>query len=80
VDLRRAIQAVGAARKILRTGPDLVGVAGFEPTAPRSQSECATKLRHTPSVVSLGGALGAGTPDTGLPVRPGGSGVGRIVR
>ncbi len=28
---------------------DLVGVAGFEPTAPRSQSECATKLRHTPS-------------------------------
>jgi site-specific DNA recombinase len=28
--------------------PCLVGVAGFEPTAPRSQSECATKLRHTP--------------------------------
>ncbi len=27
---------------------DLVGVAGFEPTAPRSQSECATTLRHTP--------------------------------
>ena len=27
---------------------ELVGVAGFEPTAPRSQSECATKLRHTP--------------------------------
>ena len=25
-----------------------VGVAGLEPTAPRSQSECATKLRHTP--------------------------------
>jgi hypothetical protein len=23
-------------------------VAGFEPTAPRSQSGCATKLRHTP--------------------------------
>ena len=36
------------------TRPDLVGVAGFEPTAPRSQSECATKLRHTPSRVSLG--------------------------
>jgi hypothetical protein len=28
--------------------PRSVGVAGFEPTAPRSQSECATKLRHTP--------------------------------
>jgi hypothetical protein len=27
----------------------LVGVTGFEPVAPRSQSECATKLRHTPS-------------------------------
>src|SRR3954451_895687 len=26
----------------------LVGVAGFEPTDPRSQSGCATKLRHTP--------------------------------
>jgi hypothetical protein len=28
-----------------------VGVAGFEPTAPRSQSECATKLRHTPWLI-----------------------------
>ena len=26
----------------------LVGVTGFEPAAPRSQSECATKLRYTP--------------------------------
>ena len=34
--------------KIDSTTTDLVGVAGFEPTAPRSQSECATKLRHTP--------------------------------
>ena len=25
-----------------------VGIAGFEPTTPRSQSECATKLRHIP--------------------------------
>ena len=30
-------------------GRRLVGVAGFEPTAPRSQSGCATKLRHTPA-------------------------------
>ena len=29
----------------------VVGVAGFEPTAPRSQSECATKLRYTPVCV-----------------------------
>ena len=35
-------------RKIVDHACDLVGVAGFEPTAPRSQSECATKLRHTP--------------------------------
>ena len=35
-------------RKITDTASHLVGVAGFEPTAPRSQSECATKLRHTP--------------------------------
>jgi hypothetical protein len=34
--------------EIAGTPSDLVGVAGFEPTAPRSQSECATKLRHTP--------------------------------
>ena len=27
----------------------MVGIAGFEPTTPRSQSECATKLRHIPS-------------------------------
>ena len=38
------------ASKITQAGRDLVGVAGFEPTAPRSQSECATKLRYTPSV------------------------------
>ena len=25
-----------------------VGVIGFEPTAPRSQSECSTKLSYTP--------------------------------
>ena len=34
--------------KISSYRSDRVGVAGFEPTAPRSQSECATKLRHTP--------------------------------
>ena len=26
----------------------MVGVAGFEPAAPCSQSRCATRLRHTP--------------------------------
>ena len=35
--------------KIADIRSDLVGVTGFEPVAPRSQSECATKLRHTPS-------------------------------
>ena len=35
--------------KIADSRSDLVGVTGFEPVAPRSQSECATKLRHTPS-------------------------------
>ncbi len=32
----------------------VVGVAGFEPTAFRSQSGRATKLRHTPSVRHVG--------------------------
>src|SRR5262249_15578319 len=32
---------------VSRTFVRFVGVAGFDPTAPRSQSECATKLRHT---------------------------------
>ena len=27
----------------------MVGVTGFEPAAPCSQSTCATKLRHTPA-------------------------------
>jgi hypothetical protein len=35
--------------KIVDHACELVGVAGFEPAAPRSQSECATTLRHTPS-------------------------------
>ena len=35
--------------KIADQRSDLVGVTGFEPVAPRSQSECATKLRHTPA-------------------------------
>ena len=30
----------------------LVGVAGFEPTASSSRTKRATKLRHTPSVLS----------------------------
>jgi hypothetical protein len=30
------------------SGPDLVGVAGFEPTASSSRTKRATKLRHTP--------------------------------
>ena len=36
-------------KQSFRTWPRSVGVAGFEPAAPRSQSECATKLRHTPA-------------------------------
>ena len=39
----------------------LVGVAGFEPTAPRSQSECATKLRHTPCPAALETSRHAGS-------------------
>ena len=38
------------------TVADLVGVAGFEPAAPRSQSECATTLRHTPSLTCENGS------------------------
>jgi hypothetical protein len=30
-----------------------VGLAGFEPTTPCSQSRCATKLRHSPSSYKL---------------------------
>ena len=41
-------RAVIPAVAVLSVGRCVVGVAGFEPTAPRSQSECATKLRHTP--------------------------------
>ena len=57
-------------RNAVRRSPRSVGVAGFEPTAPRSQSECATKLRHTPgadggqvygrSGASIAGQLGRG--------------------
>ena len=35
-----------------------VGVAGFEPTAPCSQSRCATKLRHTPCLRVFGDSPG----------------------
>ena len=34
----------------LTTGPLLVGVKGFEPSAPCSQSTCATGLRYTPKM------------------------------
>ncbi len=46
----------------------LVGVAGFEPTAFRSQSGRATKLRHTPSVRHVGYMYG----DAATPPVPGG--------
>ena len=42
------ISAVSRTAKIDEHAVYLVGVTGFEPVAPRSQSECATKLRHTP--------------------------------
>ena len=42
------ISAVSRPCKIGDHADYLVGVTGFEPVAPRSQSECATKLRHTP--------------------------------
>ena len=31
----------------------MVGVTGFEPAAPCSQSTCATKLRHTPEMEAV---------------------------
>ena len=37
-------------RTLLR--PEMVGVKGFEPPAPCSQSTCATRLRYTPKVSS----------------------------
>ena len=48
----------------------LVGVQGFEPWTPCSQSRCATRLRHTPILtvlsithcVSMSGILGTNTP------------------
>src|SRR3954468_9175444 len=56
-------------------GPN-VGVAGFEPTAPRSQSGCATKLRHTPwrpesrRRLGRGGRAAAVTAGDGEPIVP----------
>jgi CorA-like Mg2+ transporter protein len=47
----------------------VVGVTGFEPVAPRSQSECATKLRHTPCPASLGGPPGRAPADSHRRVR-----------
>ena len=51
----------------LAEGGGIVGVAGFEPTAPRSQSECATKLRHTPG--ANGVSLRAGCEFHSVPSR-----------
>jgi hypothetical protein len=56
----RALRRDGPAPRSPRTEPSqsLVGMTGFEPATLRSQSECATKLRHIPV------APVAGTPDT----------------
>ena len=70
----------------LETASGLVGVAGFEPTAPRSQSECATKLRHTPWPPESRGASEAPRQPSegwrpvgthGRPVAPSSAGRGR---
>jgi hypothetical protein len=39
----------------------LVGVAGFEPATTRTPSVCATRLRHTPTVI--GSARDVRTPE-----------------
>ncbi len=64
------ISSVRPPGKIVETRADLVGVAGFEPTAPRSQSECATKLRHTPRHLTVP----TGAYVTGVPVGDGSGG------
>ena len=38
----------GSGRNGRRRGREMVGVRGFEPPTPCSQSRCATGLRHTP--------------------------------
>ena len=59
--------------KIADSRSDLVGVTGFEPVAPRSQSECATKLRHTPYWSESRGASAHRVPrcPAGHRLRPG---------
>ncbi|CCA55691.1 hypothetical protein SVEN_2405 [Streptomyces venezuelae ATCC 10712] len=66
-DAHNVIKGVRAGRVIV-----MVGVAGFEPTAFRSQSGRATKLRHTPSVRHVGYMDGdaAAPPDFGVCTKP----------
>ena len=42
----------------LEAQSSVVGVAGFEPAAHWSQTSCATKLRYTPALKKMAGAVG----------------------
>ena len=43
--------------------PAMVGVEGFEPPTPCSQSRCATRLRYTPLSIKTGGRIPCGIGD-----------------
>ncbi len=43
-----AVFSTKKTRQAIKARRDVVGVTGFEPAAPWSQTKCATKLRQTP--------------------------------
>ena len=55
---------------ILHRSGEVVGVRGFEPPAPCSQSRCATGLRHTPFAVGIVGQRRKGCQLQWIPAVP----------
>ena len=47
---------------------EMVGETGFEPATPCSQSRCATRLRHAPTLVKRGAMIR--TPYSGVNYTP----------
>ena len=52
-------------------GLDQVGLAGFEPTTPGTQSQCATKLRYSPHTTAERDDASSVVPIGPRPLRPG---------
>ena len=68
LDVTEILNGSLSQRNQVQRNPILVGAEGFEPPTPCSQSRCATRLRHAPTLIKRGAMIR--TPYSGVNYTP----------